>query len=108
MSIQVKAPAAAEMCVTVSAIAASPFAAKALPPLKPNQPTHSMAAPATVRVMLCGGCVWLGKPRRGPRTIAATTAAVPAVTWTTVPPAKSIRPMSPSQPPPQTQCATGA
>src|SRR5512143_3477161 len=50
-----KAPADAEMCVTSIAIAASPFAASALPPLKPNQPTHNMPAPATVNVMLCGG-----------------------------------------------------
>ena len=40
------------MCVTVIAMAASPFAAKALPPLKPSQPTHNMAAPAKVSVML--------------------------------------------------------
>ena len=106
--IHVNAPAAAEIWVTVSAMAASPLAARALPPLKPNQPTHSIAAPAMVSVMLCGGCVWSGKPRRGPSTMAATTAAVPAVMCTTVPPAKSIKPMPPSQPPPQTQWVIGA
>ena len=50
--IQVNAPAAAEMCVTSIAMAASPFAASALPPLNPNQPTQSMAAPVMVIVML--------------------------------------------------------
>ena len=33
---------------------------------------------------------------------------MPALMWTTVPPAKSSTPISPSQPPPQTQWATGA
>ena len=41
------------------------------------------------------------------RTIAATSAATPAFTWTTVPPAKSSAPIFDSHPPPQTQCATG-
>ena len=39
--------------------------------------------------------------------IAATSAATPAFTCTTVPPAKSRAPICASQPPPQTQCATG-
>ena len=43
------------MCVTSSAMPAVPSAASALPALKPNQPTHSMQAPVTVMVMLCGG-----------------------------------------------------
>ena len=38
----------------VIAIAALPLAPSALPPLKPNQPTHSMPVPVTVMVMLCG------------------------------------------------------
>ena len=73
------APAAAEICVTSIAIAASPLAAKAEPPLKPNQPTQSIAAPVIVMVMLCGGIGFFGKPLRGPITIAATKAATPAV-----------------------------
>ena len=40
---------------------AAPLAASALPPLKPNQPTHSMPAPAIVMPGLCGGCRSLGK-----------------------------------------------
>ena len=35
-------------------------------------------------------------------------AAAPALTWTTVPPAKSMAPRLPSQPPPHTQWQTGA
>ena len=58
--------------------------------------------------MLWGGIAVPGKPLRLPRTIAATIAATPALMWTTVPPAKSMKPMSPSQPPPQTQWHTGA
>ena len=52
IAAQVKAPAEAEICVTNIAIAASPFAANALPPLKPNQPTQSKPAPVTVMVKL--------------------------------------------------------
>ena len=46
----------AEMWVTKSAMAASPLAARALPPLKPYQPTQSMPAPIMVMPGLCGGC----------------------------------------------------
>ncbi|EGV51920.1 aspartyl-tRNA synthetase [endosymbiont of Riftia pachyptila (vent Ph05)] len=41
------------------------------------------------------------------KTSAAISAPTPAVMCTTVPPAKSYRPISPSQPPPQTQWVTG-
>ena len=34
---------------------ATPSAASSLPALKPNQPTHSSAAPITVNGRLCGG-----------------------------------------------------
>ena len=37
-----------------------------------------------------------------------TPADTPAVTWTTMPPAKSMTPSWASQPPPHAQCATGA
>ena len=42
---QLNEAVAAEICVTVSAMAAPPSAASCEPPLKPNQPTQSMAAP---------------------------------------------------------------
>jgi len=60
---------------------------------------------------LCGGVVRL---RRGPSTMAITSAASPAVSCTTMPPAKSRTPVSPKsppsakKPPPQIQCTTGA
>ncbi len=98
----------AEMWVTRSAMAASPLAARALPPLKPYQPTHSMPAPIMVMPGLCGGWSSLGKPSRGPIMAAAIRAAIPAVACTTMPPAKSMTCRWASQPPPQIQCATGA
>ncbi len=98
----------ADMCVARSAMAASPLAASALPPLKPYQPTQSMPAPIMVMPGLWGGCRSLGKPSRGPTITAMTSAETPAVAWTTRPPAKSITWRWASQPPPQIQCATGA
>ena len=68
---------------------ASPFAAKALPPLNPNQPTHSSPAPMTEMTTLCGGMGTFPNPRRPPSTNAATSAETPELTCTTVPPAKS-------------------
>ena len=106
--IHAVAPAAAPMCVTSMAMPAAPFAATALPALKPNQPTHNSDAPITVMVRLCGGIAVVGKPLRLPMTSAATSAATPALTCTTAPPAKSRKPSSYSQPSAaQTQCATG-
>ena len=93
-TIQTNAPAAADMCVAAIAMAASPLAASALPPLKPNHPTHNMPAPMTVKVRLCGGLMRSGKPRREPIVMAATIAAVPQVMCTTEPPAKSMKPIS--------------
>lgn len=46
---QNREPAAADRCVTAIAIAACPFAASAKPPLNPNQPTQSIAAPIITR-----------------------------------------------------------
>ena len=48
MPAQVSPPAAAAKCVAAKALAASPSAASALPALKPNQPTQSIAAPMAV------------------------------------------------------------
>ena len=45
MAAQVSPPAAAAKCVAAKALAARPPAFKALPALKPNQPTQSSAAP---------------------------------------------------------------
>jgi hypothetical protein len=56
---------------------------------------------------LCGSIGVVGKPLRLRITSAATSAATPAFTCTTAPPAKSLNPLCWSQPPPQTQWATG-
>ncbi len=95
--------------MTTTAIAACPPAARALPPLNPNQPTQSIAVPISVSARLCGGSIECGNPRRAPTMTAATRAAVPAVIWTTAPPAKSMTPRSPRKEPypAQTMCAIG-
>src|SRR5512143_19532 len=56
-SANIQASAAADVAIWVTAIAmpAAPLADTALPALKPNQPTHSIQAPMTVRVILLGG-----------------------------------------------------
>src|SRR6476660_7053706 len=45
---QASPPAAAAKCVTQNALAAMPSDINSLPALKPNQPTHSIAAPRAV------------------------------------------------------------
>jgi hypothetical protein len=47
IAAQVRAPAQAARWVAMIAITAREFAAKADPPLNPNQPTHSNQVPAT-------------------------------------------------------------
>src|SRR4051794_555121 len=61
-----KAAAAAAKCVVTNALLAGPFAAPALPPLKPNHPTQSSAAPMNDSTTLCGGIATRPKPRRLP------------------------------------------
>src|SRR5437870_13787458 len=51
---QERVAAAAPRLVATNAETATPFAANALPALKPNHPTHSRPAPVTVRVRLLG------------------------------------------------------
>ena len=77
----------ADRWVAAMAAPALPSAASALPALNPYQPTHSMAAPIMVMPGLCGGRRSLGKPSRGPIRCASSSALVPAVAWTTRPPA---------------------
>ena len=99
-------PAGASI-VVVKASAAEVLAASALPALKPNQPNQSRPAPSSMNGTLCGISADDLKSLRRPTTIAATSAATPALTCTTVPPAKSSAPILASQPPPQTQWAIG-
>ena len=75
-SAHVSDAVAAEICVTVIAIAAPPSAASCEPPLKPNQPTHNRAAPIITMPGLCGGVFWF---LRAPKKTARTSAAIPAV-----------------------------
>src|SRR5208337_466850 len=99
--------------VATNALVARPLAARALPALKPNQPTHSRHAPTQLSTTLCGFMASLGYPTRLPRYSAQISAETPEVMWTTVPPAKSKQGMGPpvkafSSPPlPQTMCAIG-
>src|ERR1700757_5267888 len=109
-SIQVKPAAAVANWVTAIAMPACMPAVTAEPALKPNQPTHSSEAPMKVSTMLCPGPVSL----RLPRIRQAARPAVPELTCTTVPPAKSSTltqaselPFDRKPPPPQTQCAIG-
>src|SRR5512139_73532 len=51
---QERAAAAEAIWVTTKALAARPFAARALPALKPNHPNHSKAAPVMVMGKLWG------------------------------------------------------
>src|SRR3990170_3767279 len=100
--------AAAATCVFASAVAASPPAVRADPALKPNHPNHRIAAPMMTIGTLWGTKASFPYPLRRPSTMMAASAATPAFTWTTVPPAKSTAPIRPSQPPPHTQWARGA
>src|SRR5271154_7298379 len=52
--LQLMAAAAVAKCVATNALVAREFAARALPALKPNQPTHSRHAPITLSTMLWG------------------------------------------------------
>ena len=65
-------------------IAASAFALKAEPALKPNQPNHSIPAPNSTNGIFTGWSVLL---ILRPITIAPVRAAIPADICTTVPPA---------------------
>src|SRR5512136_2786705 len=54
-NIHESAAAAVAVLVATKALVASPFAASALPALKPNHPNHRSAAPMRTNGMLCGG-----------------------------------------------------
>ena len=75
------------------------------PALKPNHPSQRMKTPSAA-----SGRLWPGMargvpsaaylPARGPRTSAPAKAAQPPTECTTVEPAKSMKPIASSQPPP--------
>src|SRR5260370_6598336 len=66
-AIHARVAAAAPKWVATNALLARPLAASALPALKPNQPTQSMAAPNVPITRLCGFEAALGTPIRLPR-----------------------------------------
>src|SRR3954470_3559259 len=75
--IQLSAAAAAAIWVTTKAVAASPLAPSAEPPLKPNQPTHNKDAPITANGRLCGGAGDFSRPTLLPIISTATRAETP-------------------------------
>ena len=105
---QLSMAAAAAVLVVMKAVAAVALAPRAEPALKPNQPNHRMPVPMSVHGRAWGGMASLGQPLRLPITRIRTSAAMPALMWTTVPPAKSRAPSLNSQPwGLNTQWATG-
>src|SRR6185503_6707535 len=82
MPAQASAAAAAEKCVAAKALAAVASEASSLPALKPNQPTHSKAAPSVVYVKLCGGIGSCPKPSRLPISRQKMSAETPELMWT--------------------------
>src|ERR1700733_13758346 len=87
--LQLIAAAAVAKCVATNALVARDDAAKALPALNPNHPTHSRQAPMKLNTRLCGFMATVGYPTRFPKYSAHTSADTPDVMCTTVPPAKS-------------------
>ena len=81
------------------------------PGLKPNQPNQSRNIPSEARGRECPSST-LGLPSgpylpmRGPSVLVPMNAAQPPTACTTVEPAKSVKPMPASQPPPQIQWPT--
>ena len=77
-------------------------------PLKPNQQNQRMNTPSAAAVRLwpkmARGFPFLSYlPIRGPSIVAPMRAQMPPTMWTQVEPAKSWKPSSASQPPPQIQ-----
>src|SRR5436190_6920734 len=66
-AIQARVAEAAAKWVATKALVASPLAARALPALKPNQPTQRRPAPMVLMTRLCGFIALDGKPTRLPR-----------------------------------------
>mmetsp|Transcript_9057 Transcript_9057/g.29752 ORF Transcript_9057/g.29752 Transcript_9057/m.29752 type:complete len:274 (+) Transcript_9057:154-975(+) len=105
-SVHTAAATDADTWVATHAKAASAPATTAEPPLNPNHPTQSIPVPRQVRTRLLHAISFFS---RGPHLMAATSAPMPAVMCTTMPPAKSKTPMSAKRPPgpAQTMCTNG-
>src|SRR3569833_2699560 len=89
---QVTPATAVPNSVLKNASPAPPDASSAEPALKPNQPIHNMPVPTAVRSKLCGAMWVLPIPLRRPSISAHTSAAIPELMCTTVPPTKSNKP----------------
>ena len=106
---QKKSAVEAAISEFIAATTAEPLAARAEPPLKPNQPNQRRPVPRATNGMLCGfvstslpSSFWrLGK------AMTVAKAEKPAVVCTTMPPAKSLTPWRAIQPPPHTQWQKG-
>ena len=84
--------------VFMNAWAAWSLAASAEPALKPNQPNHRMPVPRSVNGRLCGGMALVRVAPALADHATMTRAAMPALMWIAVPPAKSRAPRLTSQP----------
>src|SRR5438067_12702232 len=87
---QVNEAAAVARVVVMNAFAAIPSGARALPALKPYQPTQSNPVPTMQSTMLWGAMISFLNPSRWPRRMQRTSADHPEDMCTTVPPAKSM------------------
>ena len=102
-AIAAKPPAAPPSAVFSVMSAMSEPAVSVDPALKPNQPIQSRNVPSAAKIRFDGvkrrtepSSPYL--PTRGPMTMAAANATQPPTAWTTVEPAKSMKPSSASQP----------
>ena len=94
--------------VEISRMSAAEPIASCEPPLNPNQPSHKMKVPRVARGKLDPGMGLIFPslayfPVLAPRIMAPLSAAQPPTECTIVEPAKSEKPISLSQPPPQVQ-----
>ena len=99
-NIATRLPKAPDRIVLSMIVGILSVTARALPPLKPNQPTHKRKHPKVAKGKLCP---WMGmflskRPILGPIIRTAAKATQPPVECTTVDPAKSINPWLASQP----------
>jgi hypothetical protein len=94
----------AAMSVLRNATAVTASTRNSLPALKPYQPNHRRPVPRAT-----SGMLWAPSSgvRRRPTYSTDARAAVPAIAWTTMPPAKSSTPRSARKPPPQIMCTNG-
>ena len=91
--------AEAARLVFTRAWAATPLAPSAEPALNPNQPNHRMPVPIIVeRQVVRRHRLVARSPCRLPITATTARAAMPALMWIAVPPAKSSAPRLNSQP----------